>query len=81
MVVVLTIREMSYLVLGLLDDLVGSLCICICDIKFFGCVVCFNSAKALNPFTTNKTIRPKDIFEATIGINSIRNKWLCIPVV
>ena len=35
----------------------------------------------LNPFTTNGTIPPKDIFEATIGIKGIRNQWLCIPVV
>ena len=33
------------------------------------------------PFTTNETIRLKDIFEATIGINSVRNQRLCILVV
>ena len=32
------------------------------------------------PFTAIGTIRPKDIFEASIMINSIRNQWLCIPV-
>ena len=49
MVVVLTIKKMSYLVVGLFDDLVGPL-IYICDIKFFGCAVCFNSTKGMNAF-------------------------------
>ena len=35
----------------------------------------------LNLFTTNGTIHPKGIFEATIGIFSIRNQRLCISVV
>ena len=42
--VVLTPKKMSYVVLGLFDNLVDPLRIYICNIKFFGCVVCFNSA-------------------------------------
>ena len=46
MVVVLTNKEMNYLVVGLFDDLVGRFCINICDIKIFACAICFNSAIA-----------------------------------
>ena len=46
MVVVLTHKEMSCLVVGMFDDLVGPLCINIGDIKIFACAVCFNSAIA-----------------------------------
>ena len=43
MVVVLTTKEMSYLVVGLFDDLVGLLLFYICDCKIFACAVCPNS--------------------------------------
>ena len=46
MVVVLTIKDISYLVVGLLEDLVARFCIYICDIKIFGCTIYFNSAMA-----------------------------------
>ena len=49
-VVVLTIKEMSYLVVGLFNDMVGLFCVNICDKKFFGCAVCFNSSiKKMGP--------------------------------
>ena len=44
MVVVFTIKIMSYLVVGIFDDLVRPLRISICDIKFFGGAICFHSA-------------------------------------
>ena len=44
MVVVLTIKEINYLVVGPFDDLVGPLGISICDNKFFGCAIGFYSA-------------------------------------
>ena len=46
MVVVLTHEEMSYLVVGMFDDLVGPIGINIGDIKIFACAVCFTSALA-----------------------------------
>ena len=46
MMVVLTHKEMSYLVVGIFDDLVARFCINICDNKIFDCAVCFNSAIA-----------------------------------
>ena len=46
MMVIFTIKEMSYLVVGLYDDLAGFFRIYIFDIKFFGCDVCFNSTIA-----------------------------------
>ena len=45
MVIVSTIKEISYFVVSLFDDLVGPF-IFICDIKFFGRAVCFSSATA-----------------------------------
>ena len=45
-VVVFTISEISYLVIGLLSDLVRPLCFDACDFKFFGYTVRFNSAVA-----------------------------------
>ena len=42
MVVVLTIKDIAYVLLGPFDDLVASFCIGIRDIKFFGWAVCFN---------------------------------------
>ena len=44
MVVVLTIKEMSYLVVGIFNDMVGLFCVNICDKKFFDYTVCFNSS-------------------------------------
>ena len=44
--VVLTIEELSYVVVGLFDDLVGPFRICTCGVKFFGCAVWFNPAVA-----------------------------------
>ena len=44
MVVVVTIKEMSSLLVGIFYDLWGPFCIYICDMKFFGCTVCFNLA-------------------------------------
>ena len=46
MVVVLTLDEMSYLLIGIFDDLVPLLCIFIGDMKIFDCTVCCNSAIA-----------------------------------
>ena len=47
MVVVLTIKEISYLLVSLFDDLVGPLMVFIfVTLMFFGCAVCFNSAMA-----------------------------------
>ena len=46
MVVVLTHKEMSCLVLGMFDDLVGRFCINIVDIRIFAYAVCFNLALA-----------------------------------
>ena len=46
MMVVLTIKEMSYLVVGLFDDSVARFRINICDIKIFACAICFSSAIA-----------------------------------
>ena len=46
MVVFITIKEMSYLVVDLFDNLVGPFCTYFHDVKFFGCAVCFESAKA-----------------------------------
>ena len=40
MVAVLTNKEMSYVVVGLFDDLVDAFCVYICDMNFFGCAVC-----------------------------------------
>ena len=44
MVVVFTIKKIRHVVFGPFDDLVCPLRISICDIKFFGCAVCFHSA-------------------------------------
>ena len=44
MVVVLTHKEMSCLVVRMFDDLVGPLCINIGDIKITACAVCSNLA-------------------------------------
>ena len=43
---ILTVKEMSHIVVGLIDDLLGLFCIYTCNIKIFGCTVCFNSAIA-----------------------------------
>ena len=43
MVVVLTIKEISYFLLGLFDDLMGPFRIYICDMKFFWLRCSFNS--------------------------------------
>ena len=45
-VVVFTIKDMSYFVVGIFDDLVGPFCIFICYTKFFDQAVCFNLATA-----------------------------------
>ena len=44
MVIVLTTKEMIYLVVGVFDDMLGPLSYIqyICDITFFVCNVCFN---------------------------------------
>ena len=44
MVVVLTIKEMNYVVVGLFYNFVGLFRIYICDIKSFGYTVCLNAA-------------------------------------
>ena len=44
MVIVLTHKEMSCLVVGMFDDLVASFRINIGDIKISACAVCFDSA-------------------------------------
>ena len=46
MVVVLTVKEIRYLVVGTFNDLMGPFLICVFDIKFVGCAVYFNSAMA-----------------------------------
>ena len=42
----MTIEEMRYLVISLLNNLVRPLSFYICKVEFFGCGVCFDSAIA-----------------------------------
>ena len=59
MVDVLTIKKMSYLAVGLFDDLVARFRINICEIKIFACAVCLNSVvarKEIMPFPLSHII-------------------------
>ena len=60
MLFIVTIKEMSYLVVGLFYHLVRpSFRICICDVKFFGCTDCRSSAQANKGVMRSlKTVHP-----------------------